>query len=382
MSDKKVTSPKTGIFTRFTNTLRNAFSSTDDNDEDIQISQPYNFKHEQHVQADPHTSTGFSGLPPAMRQVLKASGISKEDTDLNPQAVLDVLTFHMEGPPKMPSREDYAKYYQNLKKLGQGASGTVYSATDGRSGKVVALKIAPMAELKDLLNEIGLQAMSKHPNIVECIEAYANGNEVCIVMELMTGGSLTDILDVSNPMPEPMIAYVCLKILLGLAFMHKNYRLHRDIKSDNVLINHDGEVKIADFGFAVNLTTEANKRNSVVGTPYWMAPELIRGQDYDYKVDVWSLGITALEMAEGEPPLLNEPPLRALLLITINGPPQLKQRSQWSNEFHHFLGRCCDVRSELRAKAEQLLTHPFIKHACTPEEFAKFSSARLRAVGK
>eukprot|EP00595_Chromulina_sp_UTEXLB2642_P001283 CAMPEP_0196768272 /NCGR_PEP_ID=MMETSP1095-20130614/42540_1 /TAXON_ID=96789 ORGANISM="Chromulina nebulosa, Strain UTEXLB2642" /NCGR_SAMPLE_ID=MMETSP1095 /ASSEMBLY_ACC=CAM_ASM_000446 /LENGTH=344 /DNA_ID=CAMNT_0042137607 /DNA_START=88 /DNA_END=1119 /DNA_ORIENTATION=+ len=344
MSEKKVTTPKTGIFTRFTNTLRNAFSSTDDNDDDIQISQPYNFKHEQHVQADPHTSTGFSGLPPAMRQVLKASGISKEETDLNPQAVLDVLTFHMEGPSKMPSRasvarkfndamiikqEDYAKYYQNLKKLGQGASGTVYSATDSRSGKVVALKIAPMAELKDLLNEIGLQAMSKHPNIVECIEAYANGNEVCIVMELMTGGSLTDILDVSNPMPEPMIAYVCLKILLGLAFMHKNYRLHRDIKSDNVLINHDGEVKIADFGFAVNLTTEANKRNSVVGTPYWMAPELIRGQDYDYKVDVWSLGITALEMAEGEPPLLNEPPLRALLLITINGPPQLKQRNQW-----------------------------------------------------
>lgn len=113
-----------------------------------------------------------------------------------------------------------------------------------------------------------------------------------------------------------------------------------------------------------------------------MAPELIRGQDYDYKVDVWSLGITAIEMAEGEPPLLNEPPLRALLLITINGSPRLKQQSKWSPEFHHFLSRCCDTRCEMRAKADQLLNHPFIKMACSSEEFAKFASDRLRAVGK
>lgn len=113
-----------------------------------------------------------------------------------------------------------------------------------------------------------------------------------------------------------------------------------------------------------------------------MAPELIRGQDYDYKVDVWSLGITAIEMAEGEPPLLNEPPLRALLLITINGPPTLKAQGRWSPEFNHFLSRCCDVRPEMRAKAEQLLAHPFMKTACTPEEFARFASQRLRAAGK
>lgn len=261
------------------------FASSSEDDKPIEISQPFDFKHEQHVQPDPRTSTGFSGLPPAMRAVLKASGISKEETDQNPQAVLDVLTFHMEGPPpKMPSRasvardfteamqlkkEDYNKYYKNLRKLGQGASGIVYSAVDSRTGRKVALKIAPAAELKDLLNEIGLQATTKNPNVVECIEAFVDNQDVCIVMELMEGGSLTDILDVAAPMPEPMIAYVCLKMLLGLAFMHRNYRLHRDIKSDNVLINHAGEVKIADFGFAVNLTTEANKRNSVVGTPYW-----------------------------------------------------------------------------------------------------------------
>ena len=286
------------MFSRFTS----LFSPSADNNKPLEISQPFDFIHEQHVQADPRTSTGFSGLPPAMRAVLKASGISKEETDKNPQAVLDVLAFHMEGPPpKMPSRasvardfteampikkEDFNKYYKNLRKLGQGASGVVYSAIDSRNGRKVALKIAPVAELKDLLNEIGLQATTKNVNVVECIEAFMDDQDVCIVMELMEGGSLTDILDVSMPLPEPVIAYVCLKMLLGLAFKHRNYRLHRDIKSDNVLINHAGDVKIADFGFAVNLTTEVNKRNSVVGTPYWSVHCIYRIKLSDLSVNM------------------------------------------------------------------------------------------------
>jgi serine/threonine protein kinase len=165
--------------------------------------------------------------------------------------------------------EDYRKYYGDFKKLGQGASGVVYSAVDKRSGRNVALKIASATELTDLANEIGLQSMSRHPNIVECIEAYVYQKEVCMVMELMQGGSLTDCLDVENAMPEPAIAYVCKQILMALCFMHRQHRLHRDIKSDNILINSDGEVKIADFGFAINLTCEDSKRTSVVGTPYW-----------------------------------------------------------------------------------------------------------------
>jgi serine/threonine protein kinase len=220
-----------------------------------------------------------------MRQVLKASGISKEETAANPQAVLDVLHFHMDGPaPKLPSRasmsrkmakaseikaEDYRKYYVDLKRLGQGASGIVYSAIDRRNGRSVALKIASASELQDLANEIGLQSMSKHANIVECIEAYVHQREVCMVMELMKGGNLTDCLDVDNPVPEPAIAYVCKQLLMALCFMHRQHRLHRDIKSDNILINNEGEVKIADFGFAINLTCEDSKRTSVVGTPYW-----------------------------------------------------------------------------------------------------------------
>ena len=148
---------------------------------------------------------------------------------------------------------------------------------------------------------------------------------------------------------------------MSLAFMHREYRLHRDIKSDNVLINYDGHVKVADFGFAINLTSEQSKRTSVVGTPYWMAPELIRGSEYDYKVDVWSTGITAIEMAEGEPPLLNEPPLRALLLITTNRSPTLKKKQMWTTEFHHFLATCLHMHPEKRSSSEQLLLHPFIQ---------------------
>jgi len=183
--------------------------------------------------------------------------------------------------------EEYKPNFTNMKKLGQGASGVVYSATDKRDGKIVALKIAPIAELNDLINEIGLQALSKHPNVVEMIEAYVTKKDVCIVMELMTGGSLTDLLDARNPMPESTIAYTCKKILMALTHVHKQYRLHRDIKSDNVLVNMEGQVKVADFGFAINLTSEQSKRTSVVGTPYWMAPELIRGQEYDYKVNIY-----------------------------------------------------------------------------------------------
>lgn len=389
---------KNSIFGKVSSAIVSVFGSNEaEPPRNFEISSPYNFKHTHHVQADPHSSTGFTGLPMPMRQVLKASGITKEETSANPQAVLDVLTFHMEGPappPKMPSRmsvarqvnketlmkkENFKKNFTNLKKLGQGASGVVYSATDKVTSRKVALKIAPANELTELMNEIGLQSVSKHPNIVEYIDAYLFEEDVCIVMELMLGGSLTDVVDVKKPMPESHIAYVCKKMLMALAFMHREYRLHRDIKSDNVLINFEGEVKVADFGFAINLTSEQSKRTSVVGTPYWMAPELIRGLEYDSKVDVWSLGITAIEMAEGEPPLLNEPPLRALLLITTNKSPTLNMKKMtWSEEFNHFLAQCLQLIPEKRSSADQLLLHPFIQTACTQEVFAIFANQNLK----
>jgi serine/threonine protein kinase len=322
-----------------------------------------------------------------------ASGISREEVRRNPQEVLDVLQFHMDGPPpKLPSRSslqkktaeavkilkaDPTRVFRRTKELGRGASGVVYVGTDTRDDSTVAIKIAQLVELEALKNEISLQQMSNHPNIVHFREAYAWSESLWIIMDFMNGGSLTEVLGPDILWPESHIAYVCKMSLMGLAFLHRQHRLHRDIKSDNILVNLDGCIKIADFGFAVSLTEEENKRKSVVGTPYWMAPELIRGLDYDAKVDVWSLGITALEMAEGEPPLIREPPLRALLLITIQGSPALAQPKRWSSNFKHFLSRCFDITPESRASAEQLLMHPFLKSACTQAVFATFVAKTL-----
>ena len=150
------------------------------------------------------------------------------------------------------------------------------------------------------------------------------------------------------------------------------------IKSDNILIGRDGAVKLADFGFAVNLTAEKMKRTSMVGTPYWMAPELIRAQPYGPGVDLWSLGITAIEMAELEPPYMSEQPLRALLLITTNGSPKLQKKSNWSSEFHDFIKQCCTVDTTMRPTAQALLEHPFLKKASDKASYSEFVSGLLK----
>lgn len=361
------------------------------------ISRPFNVKHNVHVAVDENSPTGFMGLPPQWESALKSSGISREQVSAHPQEVLDVLQFHMEGPPpKLPKKAalaaleskasviksgDPSSIFKSLTRLGEGASGTVYLATDTRSGQQVAIKMSDASDLANLKQEIALQSLSVHENIVHYIETYMHQRKLWIVLEFVHGGPLTDVLGPSVRFPEAAIAYVCKCVLKGLAYMHRSHRLHRDIKSDNIMVDFSGAVKIADFGFAIGLTEEEDKRRSVVGTPYWMAPELIRGLEYDSRVDVWSLGITALEMADGEPPWLHEPPLRALLLITTEGSPQVKSPARWSSAFKHFLQCALHVQVDRRATAEQLLMHPFIKSACDQNAFAVFASRILRARG-
>jgi len=169
---------------------------------------------------------------------------------------------------------------------------------------------------------------------------------------------------------EGQIAHVCLSTLKSLSYIHAHHRIHRDIKSDNILLNSRGDVKIADFGYAAQLTQEQQKRRTVVGTPYWMAPELIRGHDYGTRVDIWSLGIMLMEMVEGEPPYMEFPPLRALFLITTKGIPALQSPENWSSELLNFYNKCIEKDVDKRPSADELLQHPFLKHACTPEEFS------------
>jgi len=148
--------------------------------------------------------------------------------------------------------------------------------------------------------------------------------------------------------------------------MHSYHRIHRDIKSDNLLLNSKGEIKLADFGYAAQLTEAKTKRSTIVGTPYWMAPELIRGQDYSAKVDIWSLGIMIMEMAEGEPPYMEFPPLRALFLITTKGIPSLKNPTSWTPEFVNFVALCLEIDVEKRQHAAELLEHPLVSDRVAP----------------
>jgi serine/threonine protein kinase len=193
-------------------------------------------------------------------------------------------------------------------------------------------------------------------------------------MELMEGGKLTDLL-MKTRFSEPEIACVLKESLLALKYMHDNKRIHRDIKSDNILIGSNGEIKLADFGFCTELKNEKDSRKSVVGTPYWyfysliirMAPEVIRGVEYDYKVDIWSLGIMALEMAEGEPPHMELQPLKALFIIATQPSPTLNEPDKWSNSFKDFLSLALAKNSSKRASAADLLKHSFLKKACSSD---------------
>ncbi|KAI1305403.1 signal transducing kinase of the PAK [Mortierella claussenii] len=260
---------------------------------------------------------------------------------------------------------DPTKLYRNLVKIGQGASGGVYTAYQVGTNLSVAIKQMNLEQQpkKDLIiNEILVMKQSSHKNIVNYIDSFLYRGDLWVVMEYMEGGSLTEVVT-TNEMADPQIGAVCRETLLGLEHLHSQGVIHRDIKSDNVLLALNGDIKLTDFGFCAQLKESQGKRTTMVGTPYWMAPEVVTRKEYGPKVDIWSLGIMAIEMLEGEPPYLNENPLRALYLIATNGTPTLQHPDKVSVDFTDFLQQCLEVDSEKRPTATELLKHPFITKA-------------------
>ncbi|KAH7047908.1 kinase-like domain-containing protein [Linnemannia elongata] len=267
--------------------------------------------------------------------------------------------------------------YSKIKKVGQGASGSVYVAKHLSTNSKVAVKqmdlaLQPKKEL--VVNEILIMKESSHPNIVNYLDSFlVRGHELWVVMEYMGGGALTDVIE-NNKFTESQIATVCNETCKGLQHLHSQNIIHRDIKSDNVLVDAYGHVKITDFGFCAKLTDQKNKRATLVGTSYWMAPEVVKQKQYGAKVDVWSLGIMAIEMIEQEPPYMDEEPLKALYLIATNGTPTLKNPETLSSELKNFLAVCLCVDVRSRAASKSLLEHDFLRKAGPPSSLQQLFS--------
>uniref|UniRef100_A0A3Q3MJ73 non-specific serine/threonine protein kinase n=1 Tax=Mastacembelus armatus TaxID=205130 RepID=A0A3Q3MJ73_9TELE len=263
---------------------------------------------------------------------------------------------------------DPRTYLDHYIKIGEGSTGIVCIATVKTTGKLVAVKKMDLRKQQRrelLFNEVVIMRDYHHENVVEMYNSYLVGDELWVVMEFLEGGALTDIVTHTR-MNEEQIATVCLSVLKALSVLHTQGVIHRDIKSDSILLTHDGRVKLSDFGFCAQVSKEVQRRKSLVGTPYWMAPELISRLPYGPEVDIWSLGIMVIEMVDGEPPYFNEPPLKAMKMIRDNLPPKMKNLHKVSPLLKGFLDRMLVRDPAQRATASELLKHPFLTKAGPP----------------
>jgi len=261
------------------------------------------------------------------------------------------------------SKEDPLKNYEIVCKLGQGAYGSVQKARDKRDGQLVAIKILPLEgpDVTGLRREINILCNCKSEYIVGYKGTYEKPDEVWIVMEHCSASLADFLVSIKNfTFTEEQISAIMQMTLEGLKSLYGGKKIHRDIKSGNILVNMDGTCKIADFGVSAELRHTMSKRQSLIGTPYWMAPEVLKQDKYDFKADIWSLAITAMELAEGVPPHSNMHYLRAIIMIPKTEPPTLKDPTRWSQDFADFLKICLQKDPSQRPTTSGLLAHPFI----------------------
>uniref|UniRef100_A0A3Q1CCK6 non-specific serine/threonine protein kinase n=1 Tax=Amphiprion ocellaris TaxID=80972 RepID=A0A3Q1CCK6_AMPOC len=276
----------------------------------------------------------------------------------------------------LASLRDPAGIFELVEVVGNGTYGQVYKGRHVKTGQLAAIKVMDVTEdeEEEIKLEINmLKKYSHHRNIATYYGAFikksppGHDDQLWLVMEFCGAGSITDLVKNTkgNSLKEDWIAYISREILRGLAHLHAHHVIHRDIKGQNVLLTENAEVKLVDFGVSAQLDRTVGRRNTFIGTPYWMAPEVIACDEnpdatYDYRSDLWSCGITAIEMAEGAPPLCDMHPMRALFLIPRNPPPRLKSK-KWSKKFFSFIEGCLVKNYTQRPPTEQLLKHPFIR---------------------
>lgn len=294
-----------------------------------------------------------------------------DDDVLNKRVALQLRSSHV---TPIQAYQDKSHELDVLNLIGEGSFGVVYKANHKPTGAVVAVKVISNAsssksEEEKIKGEIDILSRCDSPYIVGYFECFIKPpteqpGGMWIVMEYCAGGSMTDIIEANSrfSIPEDCIRGVCASIVLGLEYLHGVANVcHRDIKCGNVLLTSDGNVKLADFGVSAELSNTLNKRKTVVGSPYWMAPEVIRESHYDGRADVWSLGITTIEMAEGAPPHANLHPLRAIFVIPNKPAPTLADPDNWSPEMLDFVRACCQKDASQRSDSAQLASHPFVR---------------------
>jgi myosin-3 len=267
-------------------------------------------------------------------------------------------------------------YWELLESIGEGTYGEVFKARNLQTGNYAAVKV--MESINEVIEEIEeeymiLKDLSNHPNLPKFFGIFLKKSieedQLWLVLELCSNGSVTDLvkslIKCGQKLDENVIAHILRQTVLALEHLHKNYVMHRDVKGHNILITENGAVKLVDFGVSAHLKSSVGRRNTSVGTPFWMAPEVIACEqqmeyDYDVRCDIWSLGITAIELADGEPPLSELHPMRALFKIPRNPSPTVRNPKDWSPEYNDFIRKCLVKDFERRPTVDELLKHPFL----------------------